>query len=137
MPRAGEIIGSSKVRLWFRRVRAFVAKKFPDLARIELEERCPVIKQGRNRDGGLAGRRYFCHAGHHPGMICAWSPAASRLKPPYLVGIFLHEFGHEATGGGEFEADSWVLAEFGIPLQYKGPLSLEWVSPRVILERGI
>jgi hypothetical protein len=67
------------------------------------------------------------HTNHRPGVICA-DGAISALPLNHLVGVLLHEFGHLAAGESEAAADQWPLARLGIPITYKGPLCLEWVS---------
>jgi hypothetical protein len=37
-------------------------------------------------------------------------------------------------GGGhsEPEANQWILENFGITIEYKGPLDLQWVDPEAV-----
>jgi hypothetical protein len=121
----------------FLRVRAFVARKFPELEKTQLEAFCLGVERDRKKRKGLLGRRSFAHVGHRPGKICTWYPAAKGLSKNHLYGLFLHEFGHIAAGHGEMEADRWVFVHFGIAIEYRGNWMLEWVSPETVKARGI
>jgi hypothetical protein len=80
---------------------------------------------------GAARARAFMHVGHTEGAVC-FDAAMRRLPLNHAVGILLHEFGHLGSGGGEAEADQWVLAKLGIAIRYKGRLCLEWVDDKAV-----
>lgn len=88
---------------------------------------CAQIAKDRKLPGVL-GRRAFMHVGHHPaGAICV-APEAEKLSDEHLLGLFLHELGHIATQGNDMAADAWVFTALGVPIEYKGKLTLEWVN---------
>jgi hypothetical protein len=78
---------------------------------------------------GTRGARAFMHTQHSKNVVCS-AVDAGRLSENYQAGLFLHEFGHIATGGGEQAADEWALHSFGIMIHYMGPLEVEWISNR-------
>jgi len=127
----------AKVALYFKRVQEYISQHSPQLANISCQMFCPEIRAYRKQHPNIRGRRAFMHVEHHPDAICVWSPAAARLSKSHLVGLFLHEFGHLGSGGDDSAADRWVLVKIGLPIEYRGPLCLEWVSPAIIAERGI
>jgi len=96
---------------------------------------CKTIDEQR-KVPGLSGRRSFMHVGDVPGAVCA-HPAAKKLSDAQLIGLFLHELGHLATGSGDAQADAWVFTALGIPIEYRGKLMLEWVDPEIIKEKRI
>jgi len=55
----------------------------------------------------------------------------------FIYGIFLHEFGHIASRGGELAADAWVFQSFGIPIRYRTRQRLEWVSHEDLKRWGL
>lgn len=67
------------------------------------------------------------HVGHKPGTVCALG-ICSTLPPNFLFGLLLHEFGHLGSGGGELDADYWILNTFGIRIEYRSSLDLEWID---------
>jgi hypothetical protein len=86
---------------------------------------CDEVRSGMR---GHARKRAFMHVAHQPDMICV-APEAVRLSKNYLLGLFLHEFGHIATDSPDDRiADAWVCEKLGITIQYRGPLCLEWVK---------
>lgn len=68
------------------------------------------------------------HVGHRQGTVCALA-VCERLPVQYMTGLFLHEFGHLGSGGGELEADRWILDTFGIRITYETELDIECVDP--------
>jgi hypothetical protein len=126
---------SPRLELAFRLVQRFVSRAKPALAWTKLRLNCREIVQARKFDPGKHGQRAFMHAymdtiagdGHTPNTICSLSLAES-LPEGYLFGLLLHEFGHLGSGGGERDADRWILEKFGIRILYLGELDLEWVD---------
>jgi len=126
-------------KLWetFARVRAFVAGRFPKMASI-IAEWCPTLRDGMT---GKERRRAFMHAAHkrrgRSRVVCVW-PGAAHLSKEFLVGLFLHEFGHFAAGPSDTKADAWVFEQFGILILYDGMADyLEYVPAAVIAARRI
>lgn len=68
------------------------------------------------------------HVGHKQGAICALA-VCERLPVQFMTGLFLHEFGHLGSGGGELEADRWIFEKFRIRISYVSELDLECVDP--------
>lgn len=128
-PRSSSRIPHKLGRL-FAAVYWLVTKKFSNLERVHLQYGCSEIADRKTRPG-VQGRRAFMHVGHVEGRICV-TPEANRLAPGFLLGMFLHEFGHIGSGGDDTEADRWVFEHFGIPVTYRGPLTLEWVSDKAL-----
>lgn len=125
-------------KLWetFARVRAFVAGRFPRLAAV-VADWCPNLRDGMR---GRERRRAFMHTAHRrrgrSRVICVW-PGAAWLSEEFLVGLFLHEFGHCAVGASETKADAWVFAQFGITVLYGTADYLEYVPLAVIARERI
>ena len=117
----------SRLALAFRLTQRFVSSAKPSLAWTKFKVNCPEIVRFRTYNPGTQGQRAFMHMGHEQNTICSLS-LAERLPEGYLIGLFLHEFGHLGSGGGEREADQWILDHFGIRIQYVGALDLEWVD---------
>jgi len=122
------------VREVFLNVRRFLSRRFPGFSHVELEERCQIVLKEREQSA-----RAFMHVDHlrEPHRVCTWEPAAKILETPYLTAIFLHEFGHLGSGKGELAADWWIMLHFGIPIEYKGNLNLEWVDPVLLHNMGL
>lgn len=118
---------TGRLELTFRIVRSFVSRAKSSLAWTKLSVGCREIALFRQMHPGAVGERSLMHTFHHPNTICSL-PIAARLPGEYLVGTLLHEFGHLGSGGGEREADRWILDNFGIRIQYLGTLDLEWVD---------
>lgn len=116
-----------RLELAFRVAKRFVSAARPSLSWAKLRVNCPEIIQFRKYNPGTQGQRAFMHVEHEPNTVCALS-LAGRLPEGYLFGLLLHEFGHLGSGGGEREADQWILDNFGIRIQYVGALDLEWVD---------
>jgi len=116
-----------RLALAFRLTQRFVSSAKPALAWTRLRVNCPEIVRFRVYNPGLQGQRSFMHTFHRPNMVCSLSLAGT-LPEGYLFGLLLHEFGHLGSGGGEREADQWILEHFGIRIQYLGALDLEWVD---------
>ena len=73
--------------------------------------------------------------------VILWSRAIEDLDDDHLAGICLHEFGHilnpldgGTQGDQEMAADTAVLKQFGVPIQYKGPKELQWVDYGKVIE---
>jgi hypothetical protein len=112
----------------FRLVRAFVARAWSPARFVRLAVGCQAIEDFRASHPGKVGQRSVMHVGHKQGTVCALA-FCDRLPPGHLAGLFLHEFGHLGSGGGELEADQWVRETFGISIRYESELDLEWVDP--------
>lgn len=113
----------------FRQVRAHLSKKFPRLKKASMGW-CGGVRTSLR----TGRRRAFMHVGHKSNShVCVWP--GTDLSEPYLYGLFLHEFGHIGQGESESGADLWIMEHFGIPIEYKGPLCLEWVNPLIIWSR--
>lgn len=121
-----------RLELAFRLVQRFVSKVDQRLAWTKLKVNCPEIILFRKYNAGKQGQRAFMHVEHLKNTVCALS-LSSQLSEEYLFGLLLHEFGHLGSGGGEREADQWVLDHFGIWIRYLGDLDLEWVDRFTIL----
>lgn len=117
----------SRLDLAFRLARRFVSTAKPSLAWVKLLVNCPEIVRFRTYNPGKVGQRSFMHTFHEPNTICSLSLAGT-MQEGYLFGLLLHEFGHLGSGGGEREADRWILDNFGIRILYAGELDLEWVD---------
>lgn len=114
-------------------VREFVATKSPAMGKVSLGGFCEEIYNLRKLHGaGLAGRRAFMHVGHAARIICAWLPAVRLLPIENQVGLWIHEFGHLGSGGGDDAADLWAKKRLGVSICYTGPLALEWVGPDAV-----
>jgi hypothetical protein len=120
-----------RLDLAFRLVRKFVSQVDPSLAWTKLRLNCREIVLFRRCNPGKVGQRAVMHMGHEPNTVCSLS-LVDRLGEGYLFGLLLHEFGHLGSGGGEREADRWILDNFGIRIQYLGDLDLEWVDGQAI-----
>lgn len=116
-----------RLELAFQLVRKFVSLTKPSLAWTKLSVGCREIILFRKVNPGRVGQRSLMHTFHHQNTICALS-LVERLPGEYLFGLLLHEFGHLGSGGGEREADRWILDNFGIRIHYVGDLDLEWVD---------
>ena len=121
----------SRLALAFSVARAFVASRWPAARFVRLKVGCPEIEHLRRSGQGAVSERALMHVGHLQGTVCA-SPAAGNHDDRYLFGLLLHEFGHLGSGGGEMDADRWVLEEFGVRILYDGPLDLERVDGDVV-----
>jgi hypothetical protein len=117
----------SRLALAFQIVRRFVSEAKPSLAWTKLYVGCSEIVLFRKMNPGKVGKRSLMHAFHRPNTICSLS-LADHLPEGYIFGLLLHEFGHCGSGGGEREADRWILDNFGIRIQYLSELDLEWVD---------
>lgn len=118
---------TGRLELAFRLVRNFVSKAKSSLAWTKLLVGCREIILFRKINAGRVGERSLMHAFHRPNTICSL-PLVDRVPEGYLFGLLLHEFGHLGSGGGEREADRWILDNFGIRILYLGVLDLEWVD---------
>lgn len=118
---------TGRLELAFRLVRSFVSRVKPSLAWTRLSVGCREIVLFRKINMGKVGERSLMHTFHHPNTVCSLS-LAGHLPEGYLFGVLLHEFGHLGSGGGEREADRWILNNCGIRIQYLGSLDLEWVD---------
>lgn len=116
-----------RLELSFELVRKFVSRAKSSLAWTKLSVGCREIVTFRKINAGRVGERSVMHTFHHDNTICAL-PIVERLSGEYLFGLLLHEFGHIGSGGGEREADRWILDNFGIRILYMGTLDLEWVD---------
>lgn len=116
-----------RLDLAFRLVRRFVSTAKPSLAWVKLRINCPEIVRFRTYNPGKVGQRSFMHTFHSPSTVCSLSLVGT-MAEGYLIGLMLHEFGHLGSGGGEREADRWILKNFGIRITYVGELDLEWVD---------
>ena len=123
---------AKELELAFRVIRAFVARTWPAAKFVRLQVGCPEIEAFRMSHPGKVGARSLMHMGHKQGTICALA-GCNRLAPGYVTGLFLHEFGHLASGGGELEADAWVRDALGIRIQYKSDLDIEWVDEHTVV----
>ena len=122
---------TGRLELAFRLVRAFVSHAKPALAWAKLRVGCHEIVRFRKANHGRVGERSLMHTFHHPNTICSL-PLVDHVPEGYVFGLLLHEFGHLGSGGGEREADRWILDNFGIRILYLGTLDLEWVDHFVI-----
>jgi len=118
---------TGRLELAFRLVRNFVSKVKPALAWTKLVVGCREIVLFRKMNRGRVGERSLMHTFHHQNTVCSL-PLVGHLPEGYLFGLMLHEFGHLGSGGGEREADRWILDNFGIRILYLGELDLEWVD---------
>ncbi len=116
-----------RLEIAFHLVRAFVSRAKQSLAWTKLSVGCREIILFRKIHPGRVGERSLMHTFHDPNTICALS-LVERLPGEHLIGLLLHEFGHLGSGGGEREADRWILDNFGIRILYMGDLDLEWVD---------
>jgi len=126
-----------RLEIAFRLVRSFVSRAKSSLAWTKLSVGCREIVLFRKMNAGRVGERSVMHTFHHDRTICSL-PIVERLPGEYLIGLLLHEFGHLGSGGGEREADKWILDNFGIRILYMGNLDLEWVDyatiQRIVVE---
>lgn len=128
---------NGRLELAFRMIRGFVSKVKTSLAWTRLSVGCSEIILFRkiNAANGKIGERSLMHTFHHEMTICSLS-MVEQLPVEYLFGLLLHEFGHLGSGGGEREADRWILDNFGVRILYKGGLDLQcvdsWVARRII-----
>lgn len=127
LPFSSRKVRAPRLELAFRLVRRFVSSEKQSLAWTKLKLNCREIVQFRVYNPGKVGDRAIMHTVHEPNTICSLS-LAERLPEGYLFGLLLHEFGHLGSGGGEREADRWILDRFGIRILYIGDLDLEWVD---------
>lgn len=118
---------TGRLELAFRLVRNFVSQAKTQLAWTKLEVGCREIVLFRKMNPGKVGQRSLMHTFHHPNTVCSLS-LVDHLPEGYLFGLLLHEFGHIGSGGGERDADRWILDNFGIRILYLGDLDLEWVD---------
>ncbi len=116
-----------RLDITFRGIRSFVSTGWPGAKFARLVIGCPEIERFQAAHPGKVGERSLMHVGHRQGVVCAM-PICGRLPGNFIAGLFLHEFGHLATGGGEREADRWVFDTFGIRILYETDLDLECVD---------
>jgi hypothetical protein len=82
----------------------------------------------------LTSSRQYAHVGHVCDFVC-FAHAASGLGEGYLLGLCLHEFGHEMameegeSDDPEADADTTILEAFGLKMEYRGEGELEYVDP--------
>ena len=114
----------------FEGVRRFVSGKFPTLKQVTLYFDCPEIIEFRRRNQGYLGERALMHAAHRSWKICVFRWAAG-LSDTILVALYLHEFGHFGGNSTEPAANEWVRKNFGITIEYRGPLDLQWIDPKI------
>ena len=95
---------------------------------VNLKPDCGELVDYRNSHPGYLGERALMHVGCGALTVCSLRWAAG-LSDSNLAGLFLHEFGHLAGGDEEPAANFWVERVFGIRIEYKGPLDLEWILP--------
>lgn len=124
-PRKRPVTG--RLELAFRLVRTFVSHAKPSIAWAKLRVGCNEIVRFRTANPGRVGMRSLMHTFHYTNTICSL-PIVGKIPEGYLFGLMLHEFGHLGSGGGEREADRWILDNFGIRILYLGELDLEWVD---------
>lgn len=118
---------AGRLHLAFQLTRELVSKASQQLAWTKLSVGCREIILFRTMNPGKIGLRSLMHTFHHPNTICSLS-LAEGASEGFLFGLLLHEFGHLGSGGGERDADRWILDNFGIRIQYLGELDLEWVD---------
>jgi len=113
----------------FEACRRFAGSKAPPASLLH----CGDIQKGFPAGGK---ERAYAHVGHWPdGTVCVDLPRFAKLSVEHQVGVILHELGHLARpDGGEKEADLWVFEALGIPIEYRGPKTLQWV-PRAVAGR--
>ena len=104
-----------RLQKYFRQVRKFVGNKFPKLKRTKLCIGCKELKNDKRYD--KEGYRLYMHVGHFTNKICVVTQAA-KLPKRNLIGLFLHEFGHLIGGATQYDADTAILNNFGIPILY-------------------
>jgi hypothetical protein len=114
----------------FQAVRQFVSRSCPEVAHVALKFDCKELIHFRKTHPGYLGERALMHVGCGAGMVCSIRWAAG-LSDSNLAALFLHEFGHLAGGESEPSANGWVEKVFGIRIEYRGPLDLEWIPPVV------
>jgi len=96
------------------------------LLRLKLAQ-CDEVKRG-----AADPRRALFHVGHRPSTICC-DVSANGLSMNFIVGMMIHEVGHcIVPRRGESGADAAIFGGFGIVIEYRGPLALEWVSGAVV-----
>ncbi len=125
----------AKLRALFYRVFCAVQRRIPISRQIRIRVDCELILRDRSSKEPSLGRRAFMHTGHHADTICIASQTAA-LDKHHIVGLFLHELGHLLGRTGEPGADLWVMRRLGIPIEYRGKLGIEWVSPEAARSLG-
>lgn len=83
-----------------------------------------------------ASIRQYAHTGHYKNVICV-ANAIVDLPMNYMIAIILHEIGHLKSGGGEIQANNWVLRKCGIRIMYKDSEygnNLEYISNDEVYE---
>lgn len=96
-----------------------------------LQVDCPKIYEFRKANPGYIGERAIMHVGCGRMMVCTVRWAAG-LADGNLAPMFLHEFGHLGGGFDEPAANGWVKKNFGLEIQYRGPLDLQWLPPLTV-----
>lgn len=116
----------------FDTVKRLVSGVFPELGKVGLYIGCPhsLMKhshhQIKNSDKSGKNWRAFMHTNHFPSTICVHPHAETELRLRNLMGMFLHEFGHqiadiEKIPNTQEAADRMVKKYFGIDIKYEGP----------------
>jgi hypothetical protein len=98
---------------------------------VTLQVDCKRIYEFRKANPGYIGERALMHVGCGRLMVCTVRWAAG-LADGNLAPMFLHEFGHIGNGYTEPAANGWVLRNFGIKIEYRGPLDLQWLPPLTV-----
>jgi hypothetical protein len=123
----------------FSKVQEAVTSVFPELRNIKLFVGCPhnVEKHSHHqwKDTDRSGKnwRAFMHTGHFKDTICVHPHAETELEMRNLIGMFLHEFGHQINDivnipNTQKNADGVIYRFFGIKIKYSGPGRVQYAD---------
>jgi hypothetical protein len=128
-----------KLAYAFSTVQDAVARVFPELASVQLFIGCPhqMKKHSHHqwKDTDKSGRnwRAFMHTGHFKNVICVHPHADRELKMRNLIGMMLHEFGHQINDlvglpNTQKNADLVIFRYLGIGIKYEGPGRVQYAD---------
>lgn len=94
-------------------------------------EFCPDIDRDRSHGSQkLEGARYFAHVGCKPRVVCIATEFPG-LPLQTKLGLLSHEIGHVLSGrSDDAAADMKMFRQFGITIEYKNDLELQYIDPK-------
>lgn len=128
-----------KLAYAFSAVKDAVSRVFPELASFQLFIGCPHQQskhshhQWKNSDRSGRNWRAFMHTGHFDKVICVHPHADRELKMRNLIGMILHEFGHQINDvigipNTQKNADGVIYRFLGIKIKYDGPGRVQYAD---------
>jgi hypothetical protein len=123
----------------FMQVKTAVTSVFPELRGIKLFVGCPhglgkhSHHQWKDEDKSGKNWRAFMHTGHFKDTICVHPHADVELPMRNLIGMMLHEFGHQINDiinipNTQKNADGVIQRFFGIKIKYSQPGRVQYAD---------